>query len=158
MFRKDLCMEYNLHLQPYNCVPTDHLKEGNKELMALVKKSNLIVLLWAPVVQVSPPGGQDSPRWSLFNGHCNIPAFPQISAERNFFHYTEKIPFSCDKKATVSFLSQLFLLNFNFFCRYPVKTALGFLIFRLKDICQHVLDVENFNSNQYMYKVTLKFN
>ena len=37
MFRKDLCMEYNLDLQLYNCVPTDHLKEGNKKLMALVK-------------------------------------------------------------------------------------------------------------------------
>lgn len=38
MLRKDLCMEYNLHLQSYDCVPADHLKEGNKNLMALVKK------------------------------------------------------------------------------------------------------------------------
>lgn len=38
VLRTDLCMEHNLHSQSCSCVPTDHLKEGNKTLMPLVKQ------------------------------------------------------------------------------------------------------------------------
>lgn len=93
----------------------------------LIKKSNQRVLLWTRGAQGAVLEAKALPAPMDITPPCT--ATDSICTK--LLYYTKRIPFHCDKKATISFLSHLPPLNCNLFCRYPVKTALGFLIFCL---------------------------